>query len=573
MAACQLRVLCWASSLALLEQNTSYIYILMSQMKNINQVKYFKIYLKIWRSRFNFNKQAVLLLLSFSLYSMSSNIFERYTEDNLSFVSSILIIQLNISYYKVYTFLFFILSGFLSAWLTGWRCRLVDIVFIGMIITGVACLVGAILSILASTTTDCGRVCTIVLTNLFWILLNTGLAPVNANIFQLVIEQIPEASSSQLSSSVSWFIFFQTLGYWLSAVIICIFQHCIGLDAKSVLQYSPCFIFINGAIFATVLSTYSLLKHKLVDNSPTSNTVSHIYQVVKYAIKHRRPVQRSAMTYWEDEIPGGMNLGKKKYGGPFTSEQVEDVKTFFRMVLLFLLGIFYCCTHNLCVFSLGYIEKDATANNTSIFLLQEFQSICTRTIMYNMFDSNFWTLLSVLVYEFIVMPILHYRMPSVRWKLRFAIFLGFLICLSITIITGIYNYLAVTYVVKIFWLRTGLNIVIGITHSITAMAILEFILAQTPYTMRNFFINIYFCNSFVAIFFSKYVFDIFNSQCKSINCPMIYSTVSLSLNFAAMLLFLIAITRYRMRSRGHEDEHQQRWIEEIYDKYLEQVDT
>ncbi len=30
----------------------------------------------------------------------------------------------------------------------------------------------------------------------------------------------------------------------------------------------------------------------------------------------------------------GIDLGKEKYGGPFTYEQVEDVKTFFRLLLL-----------------------------------------------------------------------------------------------------------------------------------------------------------------------------------------------------------------------------------------------
>ena len=536
-------------------------------MKNIMQVKFVKKYIKRWRSRFILNKQAVLLLFLFSLFLMTSSVLGGYAEDNLKFVSSVLLIPFKLSY-QVYTNLFFILSGFLSAWLVGWKYRLVDIVFIGMIITGVACLVGVIPGMLVSASTDCGRVCTTVLTNIFLIFLNTGLAPVNANMFQLVVEQIPGASSSQLSSSVSWFIFSQSLGYWLSQIFIGVFQHCIGPDTRS---YLPYFIFVSGAILAAALSTYALLKHEFIDNSPTSNTVSHIYQVVKYAIKHRRPVQRSAMTYWEDKIPRGVDLGKRKYGGPLTSEQVEDVKTFFCLLLLFLPGIFYSFTDDLSTFSLYYVDKAETAN-TSISLVQEFENICTTTIMYNTFDSNFWMLVSVLVYEFIVVTILDYRLPNIRWKLKFAVFLDFLLSLIITIIAGISIYLAVTFVIKRFWLRIGLNILIGITDTIFVMSVLELILAQTPYAMRNFFINIYLCSSFVASSFSEYIFDIYNSQCNSINCPIIYCLVSLSLNFIAMLLFWIAITRYRLRSRGQEDEHQQRWIEEVYDRYLEPVD-
>ena len=39
-------------------------------------------------------------------------------------------------------------------------------------------------------------------------------------------------------------------------------------------------------------------------------------------------------TYWENHTPPRIDLGKHKYGGPFTYEQVEDVKTFFMLLLL-----------------------------------------------------------------------------------------------------------------------------------------------------------------------------------------------------------------------------------------------
>ena len=38
---------------------------------------------------------------------------------------------------------------------------------------------------------------------------------------------------------------------------------------------------------------------------------------------------------WREDIPSHIDLGKNKYGVPFTTEEVEDVKTF--LLLLFLL--------------------------------------------------------------------------------------------------------------------------------------------------------------------------------------------------------------------------------------------
>ncbi len=39
-------------------------------------------------------------------------------------------------------------------------------------------------------------------------------------------------------------------------------------------------------------------------------------------------MRRSAFTYCEDERPSRIDYGKQRYGGPFTTEQVEDVKVF-----------------------------------------------------------------------------------------------------------------------------------------------------------------------------------------------------------------------------------------------------
>ena len=58
--------------------------------------------------------------------------------------------------------------------------------------------------------------------------------------------------------------------------------------------------------------------------------------ILKYSWRHKAPVWRSAFTYWENNIPSRIDLGKDKYGGPYTYEEVEDVKSFFRLLLLIL---------------------------------------------------------------------------------------------------------------------------------------------------------------------------------------------------------------------------------------------
>ncbi len=66
----------------------------------------------------------------------------------------------------------------------------------------------------------------------------------------------------------------------------------------------------------------------LIKEEPVKqNAIKQAYRVIKYAIKTKQPRQRCAFTYYEDELPSRIDFGIDKYGGPFTIELMEDVKT------------------------------------------------------------------------------------------------------------------------------------------------------------------------------------------------------------------------------------------------------
>ena len=64
------------------------------------------------------------------------------------------------------------------------------------------------------------------------------------------------------------------------------------------------------------------------------NPFKRLWEVLSFAWKHKYPVNRSAFTYCEDHTPSRLDFGEKQYGGPFTTEEVEDVKTFLHLLLL-----------------------------------------------------------------------------------------------------------------------------------------------------------------------------------------------------------------------------------------------
>ena len=93
-------------------------------------------------------------------------------------------------------------------------------------------------------------------------------------------------------------------------------------------------------INSCIASLISYWKHQWFHIEPGyQNPYKTVYSILKYSKSHKHPLQRSAFTYSENYIPSRLDFAKERFGGPFTTEQVENVKTFFQMlVIVFTIG-------------------------------------------------------------------------------------------------------------------------------------------------------------------------------------------------------------------------------------------
>ena len=92
--------------------------------------------------------------------------------------------------------------------------------------------------------------------------------------------------------------------------------------------YSAGLIVLPLPILGVTLCIQRYKQHWFLIDSGSKNPYKLVYKVLKFAKVHTNPIRRSAFTYCKDELPSRLDLGKEKYGGPFTTEQVEDVKAF-----------------------------------------------------------------------------------------------------------------------------------------------------------------------------------------------------------------------------------------------------
>ena len=153
-----------------------------------------------------------------------------------------------------------------------------------------------------------------------------GLGLFEANAIQFGADQLQFASNEKLSVFVNWY--FWSL-YATDIIYPFIFLGGIGVAISGV------FSFVSISIM--LLCCCGCHSHFTTEPVGRINPVKHIFKVLNYARHHSQPVFRSAFTY--GEVPSRLDLAKNRYGGPFTTEEVEDVKTFGR-ILLVLISLF-----------------------------------------------------------------------------------------------------------------------------------------------------------------------------------------------------------------------------------------
>ena len=239
-------------------------------------------------------------------------------------------------------------------------------------------------------------------------------------LFQLGVDQMPDASSSNISSFITWFVCSGTFGTHLGIVLYTLKVECLDVSLHSNYQ-QVLSLFLVLCLSRVLISDFCLSRKWLIIEPKSPNSLKTIYQVLKFAAKHKAPLNLSALTYWEEDVPSRMDLGKSRYGGPFTTEQVEDVKTLFRILLV---------SFPLAVFALSFFLR-------SYFdvLIPNGLNLCSAQIIRLFsYGENLCSILWTLLHEFLIFPLLRDRLPSILKKIGIASFLSVVVSLILKLI-------------------------------------------------------------------------------------------------------------------------------------------
>ena len=354
-------------------------------------------------------------------------------------------------------------------------------------------------------------------------------------------DQITDASSRQLSCYVWWYSWSLSVGWLVTSIVKCTTEE----DHNNRFVYNLSMPVIH-LFFVTVIFVTGLLRRKMFNNDTLSkNPLKLISNVLNFARKHKFPIQRSALTYWENRHPSRIDLGKEKYGGPFDENEVEDVKTFF------------CILPLIVVVTIVYLPNDyGSLVSNDMASITFYQCIITYTYSINYIIN----ILCIPVYTYFNHQRAYccYKLTMLR-KIALGIFLSSIsklgyIFIEVYAIPHTETYLNSTITVNnstvhqdIYFLYIIPDVVRGFGGLLIIPTGLEFVFAQSPYNMRGILIGVWYaCTGIYAgigIQLSHLILEHWYSS-----VPIVL-LINFSVVFTGLLVFIVLSKRYKLRVR------------------------
>ena len=302
------------------------------------------------------------------------------------------------------------------------------------------------------------------------------------------------------------------------------------------------------------------------------NPIKHIAKVLNFARKNKHPRNRSALTYWEEDYPSRVDLGKDKYGGPFSEEEVEDVKTVLRLLPLLLI-----CTAAL---GLAWTDSGVVSHYTPTHYV---------IIEYLTKSGQFWLSLGVVTiipfYHLLVYPCFYRYIPSMLRRMGTGLLLmtvaqcGYAIlelvghsmdhgvrCAFVSVESD--NQSLILPLSIAFMLIPKFVSALG--RLLLLLTSLEFVVAQTPTHMRAMMIGLWYAGCGLTALLNSQMHYPFSGIPSSFfpSCGFYYFLTKIVVLGSMFLLFLFLSKRYRLRERNIPVNFHM-FAENYYDKYID----
>ena len=423
------------------------------------------------------------------------------------------------------------------------------------------------------------------------------------NGFHFAMDQLLNSSTDDLIKFIHWYVWVNYLcvlitemmwnftlygsRYYYGNYIV---MHIVGLCMSVLTPLTAIVLLVISLCIAKRRKVWFLLE------PPSVNPYTLLARVIKFAYKHKVPLRRSAFTYCEDEPPSRLDLAKQKYGDPFTTRQVEDVKAFLGIlkVLLTASPVFY-----LHIVTQTLLPSFARHNNVFVSYQDNhkqevyLEGAARRIMISNGLLSPCLIVFIIPLYLSLIRPWIVFHIPKSLNRIGIAMALlvlsllfsfgmdfavhqkktGYEHCMlekysksNFTRLEPFSDTLDSPLMFQSLYFFIPQHILSALANMLLEIAVLEFICSQSPYSMKGLVLGLSFSlrNLFQILAFAFIVpFGLYWKESYPLSCGSGFYLMNVLLAMLSLCLFMYVARRYKYRIMD-EPRNEYRYAEDYY---------
>ena len=319
------------------------------------------------------------------------------------------------------------------------------------------------------------------------VIMGAGFGAFQANIIQFGIDQLMDASSTEVKSFISWY----TLTTFSSGFTLYYSSYCTP-PYVAVLVVAVC-------LTVAVISNF-LLNHWLNKEQVVNNPLPLILKVVYFSVRNKDQRHRQNLMSSKQGILSMLNISKRVYGGPFSSDQVEDVKTCFRILVVFVVFIIASSGQPIVNIVSYKLTKHVRNWPNDRGIRGCYQGLSVHYAEFTI------VVVAVLLYKAFIHPLFHRCIPSVSITTKFLysmlfLFAGVMSLLGIETTSYVQQTGSNQTIVRcLFWGEHIINmdyywvlipfVFSGFSILLFIISGIEFICAQAPFNMKGLILGL-----------------------------------------------------------------------------------
>ena len=388
-----------------------------------------------------------------------------------------------------------------------------------------------------------------------------GLGGFISNVIHLGIDQLADASATEITSFISWYM----LTLYVSGMTVYYITDCIVTLNT---------FYIKSLLVAVCLTLAVcmdfLFRRVLVREQITGDSLVTIIKVTTYVIRNAR-LRRNCYSGMKSRF----DVAKHMYGGQFTSQQVDNVRKFLVMLAIIATSTIVFGSME----PINYAHKKIQRHFGTWNLDKESSTECYKNLTFR-YSAFLFVIVMVAIYEFVIHPLFYRCLPKVRLadKVLFAMatyFVWILSLLCVQVVT--YHQGLMTYgnhsmsclmeaaeseihvAIGHGWLLI-LSFLEGLSHYLLAVSALEFIWAQAPTSMKGLTLGLGYM--FVGLYtvihagiLAPFVFDSVVHgdfwERAPLSCDIWYYTVEGVITLIVLVVMFVVVRMYgKLRERN-----------------------